>query len=185
VGEARGGGSPWAAAPYIPGIVGWDVVPMQAADWSAVREIYAAGIATGDATFETTPPSWEQFDRSHPEATRLVARDARGVVGFAVLTPVSDRCVYAGVAEVSVYVAAAVRGSGVGRALLERLIRASEEAGIWTLQAGIFPENLASLALHRCCGFREVGVRERLGRMGSRWRNVLMLERRSRAVGVD
>jgi L-amino acid N-acyltransferase YncA len=164
--------------------VSWDVVPMRAADWAAVRAIYAEGIATGDATFEAAPPGWEQFDRSHPEATRLVARDAGTVVGFAVLTPVSDRCVYAGVAEVSVYVAAAARGSGVGRALLEALVRASEQAGIWTLQAGVFPENLASLALHRRCGFREVGVRERLGRMGSRWRDVLMLERRSRVAGI-
>lgn len=159
---------------------------MRAADWGAVQSIYAEGIATGDASFEREPPSWPQFERSHPEATRFVASDpeAGRVVGFAMLTPVSDRCAYAGVAEVSVYVAAATRGSGVGRALLEALIRASEQVGIWTLQAGIFPENRASLALHRRCGFREVGVRERLGCMQGRWRDVLLLERRSRSVGV-
>ncbi len=159
---------------------------MRAADWGAVQAIYAEGIATGDATFEREPPSWPQFERSHPEATRFVASDpdAGRIVGFAMLTPVSDRCAYAGVAEVSVYVAAAARGSGVGSALLEALIRASEQVGIWTLQAGIFPENRASLALHRRCGFREVGVRERLGCMQGRWRDVLLLERRSHSVGV-
>jgi phosphinothricin acetyltransferase len=161
------------------------VEAMQAEDWSAVEAIYRAGIETGNASFETRPPTWEQFDREHLREARLVVRDCGDVVAFGALTPVSDRCVYAGVAEVSIYVAAGSRGRGMGRLLLERLVRASERAGIWTLQAGIFPENRASVALHRRCGFREVGVRERLGRMGERWRDVLLLERRSPEVGAS
>lgn len=155
------------------------------ADWEAVRGIYLEGIAAGDATFETDAPGWEVWDGAHRQDARLVARRAGRVVGWAALTRVSGRCVYAGVAEVSVYVAASARGEGVGRALLEALIAASEQAGVWTLQAGIFPENAASIALHERCGFRVVGRRERLGRLGSRWRDVLMLERRSPRVGVD
>lgn len=154
-------------------------------DWNAVRRIYAEGIATGDATFETEPPTWEQFDREHLPQSRLVSRDGGDVTGFACLAPVSDRCAYTGVAEVSVYVSASARGRGVGRALLEQLIDSAEGSGIWTLQSGIFPENRASLALHRRCGFREVGVRERLGCMEGRWRDVVLLERRSRRVGTD
>jgi phosphinothricin acetyltransferase len=158
---------------------------MEPGDWRGVRSIYEEGVATGDATFETEAPEWETWDRDHLDAGRLVARDGSAVVGWAALSPVSDRCAYRGVAEVSVYVAAAARGRGVGRALLDALVAASEEAGIWTLQAGMFPENAASVALHEACGFRKVGVRERLGRLGDRWRDVLMLERRSRRVGAD
>lgn len=153
-------------------------------DWADVRRIYAQGIATGDATFETEVPSWEEWDRAHLAEVRLVARRGGGVVGWAALNPVSGRCVYGGVAEVSVYVAAEDRGEGVGRALLEELIRASEAAGLWTLQAGIFPENRASVRLHESCGFRRVGRRERLGRLAGRWRDVLLLERRSDLVGA-
>ena len=153
------------------------------ADWPAVRAVYEEGIATGHATFETAAPAWEAWDQGHLAAGRLVALDAGAdrerVLGWAALSPVSGRCVYAGVAEVSVYVAAAARGRGVGGRLLTALVRASEEAGLWTLQAGIFPENTPSVALHHAAGFRVVGRRERIGRMGSRWRDVLLLERRS------
>jgi L-amino acid N-acyltransferase YncA len=157
---------------------------MRPDDWLYVRAIYLEGIATGQATFETEAPSWEMWDAAHLRAARLVARDGGSVVGWAALSPVSERCVYAGVAEVSLYVAADQRGRGVGRALLEGLIAASEKEGLWTLQAGIFPENVASLAVHRSCGFREVGRRERFGRMGEVWRDVILLERRSRSVGT-
>ncbi len=155
------------------------------ADWEAVRAIYVEGIATGDATFETDAPPWDVWDGAHRQDARLVARRGGRVLGWAALTRVSGRRVYAGVAEVSVYVAAGARGDGVGRTLLEALVSASEEAGVWTLQAGIFPENAASLALHERCGFRVVGRRERLGRLGGRWRDVLLLERRSARVGME
>jgi phosphinothricin acetyltransferase len=160
------------------------VEPMRASDWPAVAGIYQQGIDTGDATFETRVPSWEAWDAGHLNAARLVAREEGRVVGWAALSPVSDRCVYGGVAEVSVYVAGSARGRGIGRRLLEALALASEEAGIWTLQAGIFPENEASLAIHRSCGFRVVGRRERLGRLAGEWRDVILLERRSRSIGV-
>lgn len=154
-------------------------------DWPRVREIYTEGLATGDATFETGAPDWPEWDRSHLTECRLVAENEIGAIsGWAALSPVSDRCVYGGVAEVSVYVGRAARRQGLGRALLEGLVAASEAAGLWTLQAGIFPENEASVALHERCGFRVVGRRERLGRMGDRWRDVLLLERRSRIVGT-
>jgi len=136
----------------------------------------------GDATFETTAPSWAAWDRDHLPGHRLVAAVGGQVVGWAALAPVSERCAYAGVAEDSVYVAATATGRGVGRALLERLVAGADAAGIWTVQAGIFPENRASLALHRRCGFRTVGVRERLGKLGGRWRDVVLLERRSPVV---
>ncbi len=156
---------------------------MAVQDWPAVRAIYLEGIATGDATFETEAPAWDRWDAAHVPACRLAAIRQGRVVGWAALGHVSSRCVYAGVAEVSVYVAARARGSGVGRRLLESLIEESERQGIWTLQAGIFPENRASVALHERCGFRTVGRRERLGRMGGSWRDVLFLERRSGVVG--
>ncbi|MDQ6856528.1 MAG: N-acetyltransferase family protein [Candidatus Dormibacteraeota bacterium] len=151
---------------------------MSAGDWPAVREIYAEGIAAGDATFETEPPSWAAWDAAHLAEHRLVARRDDRVVGWAAASPVSERCVYAGVAETSVYVAADARGAGVGHTLLSELITSTESAGIWTLQAGIFPENHASLALHKACGFRLVGVRERLGQHHGVWRDVILLERR-------
>lgn len=155
-------------------------------DWPEVRRIYEEGIATGDATFEAEPPSWEAFDAVRLRAPRLVAQDPDGaVLGWAVLSPVSSRCVYGGVAEVSVYVAADARGGGVGSRLLGALVEGAEAEGIWTLQAGIFPENEATLALHRKHGFREVGRRERIGRMDGRWRDTLLLERRSAVVGTD
>lgn len=159
--------------------------PMRPADWEGVRRIYREGIATGHATFETEVPGRDAWDAEHMEACRLVAELDGSVVGWAALCPVSGRCVYAGVAEVSVYVAREARGRGVGGALLERLVRSSEEEGIWTLQAGIFPENEASVALHRSRGFRVVGTREKLGRLEGRWRDVLLMERRSPTVGLE
>jgi phosphinothricin acetyltransferase len=158
--------------------------PLGVADWPAVRAIYAAGIATGNATFETAPPEWPAWDAAHLAGHRFVACDGGDtVVGWAAASPVSDRCAYTGVAEVSVYVAPAAEGRGVGRALLAALVESSEAAGIWTLQAGIFPENRPSLALHERMGFRRVGVRERLGRLDGVWRDVVLLERRSSRVG--
>lgn len=161
------------------------IEPMAAADWEAVRAIYLEGIATGHATFETEAPSWEQWDRARLRPGRLVARSAaRTVCGWAALSAVSPRPAYAGVAEVSIYVAASGRGQGVGTALLRALIEASERAGLWTLQGAIFPENLASLALVARCGFREVGRRERIGRRDGVWRDTILLERRSPVVGT-
>lgn len=153
-------------------------------DWPAAAAIYCEGIATGDATFETEVPEWEAWNAAHHSEARLVAEIDGEVVGWAALSPVSSRSAYAGVAEVSVYVAKRVRGRGVGRALLGALVEASEACGVWTLQAGIFPENEASIAVHRRCGFRPVGVREGLGRAADgRWRDVVLLERRSDRVG--
>lgn len=157
---------------------------MEAADWPAVREIYEQGIATGHATFETRAPAWEAWDAGHLREPRFVTVDDGGVAGWAALSPVSGRCVYAGVAEVSIYIAASRRGRGLARPLLSELIEASEHAGVWTLQAGIFPENVASVSLHQACGFRVVGRRERLGQMGGTWRDVLLLERRSTVAGI-
>jgi L-amino acid N-acyltransferase YncA len=157
---------------------------MTLADWESVCAVYLEGIATGNATFETAAPEWQRWDAAHRPDCRLVACDDSGVIGFAALSPVSARAVYAGVAEVSVYVAERARGRGVGAALLSELVRASETAGIWTLQAGIFPENTASVALHERHGFRVVGRRERIGRRDGHWRDVLLMERRSAIAGV-
>jgi L-amino acid N-acyltransferase YncA len=155
------------------------IVPLEAAHWDEVARIYAQGIATGNATFETEVPSWEAWDASHLADHRLVALRDGEVAGWAALSHVSDRCVYGGVAEESVYVAEEARGQGVGGELLEALIASSESAGIWTIQTGIFPENEASVRLHERVGFRIVGTRERLGRLNGVWRDVLLLERRS------
>ena len=156
---------------------------MTADDWPRVREIYEAGIATGDATFEVEAPGWSAWTDSHLPAHRLVARNDDGsVVAWAALSPVSDRCVYAGVAESSIYVAPEARGRGLGRALLIDLVRGAEAGGIWTIQTGIFPENTASLRLHQACGFRVVGVRRRIARHHGRWRDVVFVERRSPVI---
>ena len=152
-------------------------------DWDDVARIYAEGIATYLATFETEVPAWGAWDRAHLVEHRFVAREDGRAAGWAALAPVSSRCVYAGVAEVSVYVAAAARGHGVGTALLSALVASSEAGGVWTLEAGILPENEASVRMHERCGFRIVGRRERLGRMAGEWCDVLLLERRSRVVG--
>jgi phosphinothricin acetyltransferase len=156
-------------------------------DWPGVRAIYEEGIATGNATFQTEAPSWESWDAGHLRQGRLVALEdgEDGTVrGWGALSPVSGRPVYAGVAEVSIYVGAAMRGRGIGGFLLAGLVAESERSGIWTLQAGIFPENEASVRLHQRYGFRVVGRRERIGLMNGRWRDVLFLERRSTTVGI-
>ena len=179
----------------------YPIIPMPAKLWPRVREIYGEGIATGNATFETEIPAWEKWDASHRKNCRLVALEAMGehdalaesivplhhriVLGWAALSPVSPRPVYAGVAEVSVYVATDARGRGVGKALLQALAEESEAKGIWTLQAGIFPENAASVSLHKSCGFRRVGIGRRVGKLGDQWRDVLLFERRSSTVGRD
>ena len=155
---------------------------LAAGDWPAVSAIFADGIATGHATFETEVPSWDAWSAAHLRSPRLVARTAGGVVGWAACTPYSSRAAYAGVAEESVYVAHGARGQGVGRALLRTLVQRAEEEGIWTLQAGIFPENVGSLRLHLGCDFRVVGARERLGRLDGVWRDVVLLERRSKEI---
>jgi L-amino acid N-acyltransferase YncA len=155
---------------------------MRDEDWPEVAAIFEEGIATRLATFETAAPSRSEWDASHLATHRLVAEEDGEVVGWAALGPYSERACYRGVAEVSVYVAERARGRGVGRALLEALVAGTERDGIWTLQAGVFPENRASLALHRACGFRVVGVRERIGRLDGAWRDVVLLERRSQEV---
>ncbi|MGI8836614.1 MAG: GNAT family N-acetyltransferase [Pyrinomonadaceae bacterium] len=155
------------------------------AEWPSVRATYLEGIATGHATFETEAPLWEAWDATHFSAPRLVAISDEQVIGWAAVGRISTRAVYAGVAEVSVYVANGARGSGVGRALLQQLVLDSESNDIWTLQANIFPENIASLTLHKSCGFREVGRRERIGKMKGVWRDTILLERRSHKVGKD
>ena len=152
--------------------------------WAAVKAIYEAGLATGNASFQTSAPSWEEWDAAHLKHSRLVALEDDIMLGWAALTPVSGRCVYAGVAEVSVYIDIARRGRGIGKALLQELIAESEKNGLWTLQAGIFPENTASVQLHEKCGFRQVGVREKIGKMGDRWRDTVLLERRSKTVAI-
>jgi L-amino acid N-acyltransferase YncA len=162
----------------------FSVEPMTAGDWPEVREIYEEGILTGQATFESEVPFWEHWDETHLAECRLVARSSEGMLGWAALSPVSRRSCYAGVAEVSVYVRAAVQGEGVGRRLLEELIISSEEHGIWTLQGVTLAENEASLRLQAKCGFRIVGRRERVARKDGVWRDTVLAERRSQKVGV-
>jgi len=162
----------------------FDIRAMRSDDWPAIRNIYSEGIASGNATFETETPEWAKWDQGHLRDCRLVAQDHQRILGWAALSPVSSRRVYLGVAEVSIYVAAAARGHGVGKMLLQWLVEQSEGCGIWTLQAGIFPENVPSIALHKSCGFREVGTRQKLGQRGGVWRDVLLLERRSSRVGI-
>lgn len=148
-------------------------------DWAAVRAIYEEGIATGYATFETDAPQWADWDAGHLQSHRLVAEVDSVVAGWIALSPVSDRCAYRGVAEVSVYVASGARGRGVGRALMLAMLAATDAGDIWTVQTGIFPENIASVRLHQACGFRVVGTRERIGQLNGVWRDVLLLERRT------
>ena len=158
------------------------IEPLQRDHWPEVARIYAEGISTRNATFETEVPSWERWDAAHLHEHRFVALRDGAVAGFAAVSSVSDRCVYGGVVENTVYVAEAARGAGVGRSLLGRLIESTERAGIWTIQSGIFPENTASLALHERVGFRVVGRRARLGKLNGEWRDVLLVERRSEVI---
>ena len=158
---------------------------MQASDWEQVRHIYTEGIATGFATFETNAPSYESWDSAHTSSCRLVAEQDGIIMGWAALSPVSSRCVYGGVGEVSVYIGAESRGKGVGKQLLEHLIAESEKAGFWTIQSGIFPENKASIKLHEKVGFRYIGKRERVGKIHGVWKDNLLFEKRSNNVGID
>lgn len=161
------------------------ILTLESRHWDEVRRIYELGIQTGNATFETKAPDWAAWDRDHLECCRFVAVEDGRVLGWAALSRVSDRRVYRGVAEVSVYVHTDARGRGWGSTLLAALVECSGAGGIWTLQAGIFPENEASVAIHEKAGFRVVGVRERLGRRDGEWRDVVLMERRSEKVGTE
>ncbi|UPK72467.1 GNAT family N-acetyltransferase [Chitinophaga filiformis] len=152
--------------------------------WQEVKGIYESGIATGNATFQTTVPEWEEWDKGHTKDCRYVAIENGKVLGWVALSPVSGRCVYAGVAEVSVYVSEDARGKGIGDLLLKKAIKESEKHSFWTLQSGIFPENTASIKLHEKNGFRNVGYREKIGKMNGIWRDTVLMERRSTSVGI-
>jgi len=157
---------------------------MLASDWEAVSKIYLEGIATGFATFETNAPTYEDWDSAHMQSCRIVVIEDEKVLGWAALSPVSSRCVYGGVAEVSVYVGKDNRGKGVGRLLMENLIKESEAEGLWTIQSGIFPENEGSIELHKKMGFRFIGKRERVGKLHDVWKDNLLFERRSETIGI-
>jgi L-amino acid N-acyltransferase YncA len=159
--------------------------PLMPEHWQAVRSIYEEGIKTGNATFETQSPDWETWTSSHLQHSRIVAIIDNEIAGWAALTAVSGRCVYAGVGEVSVYVAEKFRGQKIGNALLRELIEYSEQNNIWTLQAGIFPENMVSIKIHEANGFRVIGYREKIGHMNGRWRDAILMERRSYVVGIN
>jgi L-amino acid N-acyltransferase YncA len=154
-------------------------------DWPVVKKIYEEGLATGHASFQTAAPSWKEWNESHVAHCRLVAIENDVVLGWAALTPVSGRCVYAGVGEVSVYVGQQVRGKGIGKILMQALIVESEKNNFWTLQSGIFPENKPSIRIHEELGFRLIGTRQRIGKMNGVWRDTLLLERRSSKIGID
>jgi len=159
--------------------------PMLATDWLSVADIYAEGIKTGVATFETTIPSFESWDKVHSTTCRFVAETNGVVSGWIALSPVSSRCVYGGVAEVSVYISTASRGKGIGKSLLKHLIIASEQQGIWTLQSGIFPTNTGSIKVHEATGFRRIGKREHIGKLNGQWIDNVLFERRSKVVGIN
>ena len=160
-----------------------NIIIMEPKHWEAVRKIYEEGITTGNATFQTAAPTWEEWDEAHSLKPRLLAVMKDEILGWAAITPVSGRCVYAGVGEVSVYVRTADRGRGVGKKLLLALIEETEKENFWTLQAGIFPENASSLAIHEACGFRIIGKREKIGQMNGVWRDTVLLEKRSTNIG--
>lgn len=158
---------------------------MTADDWTNVAEIYRQGIETGNATFQQEIPTWDDWNNGHVKSCRIVAVIDNEIVGWAALTAVSGRCVYAGVAEVSVYISNKYRGQKIGTKLLDKLIAESENEKLWTLQAGIFPENIASLKIHEELGFRKIGYREKIGKMNGIWRDTVLLERRSKVIGID
>ena len=159
--------------------------PMQDRDWEQVARIYADGMATGIATFEQDLPDFMDWDAAHMKQCRIVAEDDGRIMGWVALSPVSSRCVYGGVGEVSVYIDREARGRGIGKMLMEQLIKESEKAGLWTLQSGIFPENIASVKLHENTGFRYIGKRERIGKINGKWKDNLLFERRSKTIGND
>ena len=158
---------------------------MEIKDWENVSRIYRLGIDTGIATFEKEIPSWNTWDKAHLKSCRLIAEYDNKIVGWAALSPVSGRCVYGGVAEVSVYVDISYNKKGIGTRLLQQLIKQSEKNGIWTLQSGIFPENKASIQLHKKLGFREIGFREKIGKKDGVWYDNVILEKRSKTIGID
>ncbi|UXP33023.1 GNAT family N-acetyltransferase [Reichenbachiella agarivorans] len=157
---------------------------LKEADWTQVSEIYQEGLNTGNASFEMSAPNWNDWDNGHLKDCRIVAEIDNKIVGWSALSPVSSRCVYGGVAEVSVYVSSIFSGQKIGTKLLEKLIDESENNGIWTLQSGIFPENKGSVIIHKKLGFREVGYREKIGKMNGIWRDTILLERRSNKTGL-
>lgn len=155
-------------------------------DWQQVACIYLEGINTGKATFQTEVPTWEEWNNGHVTSCRLVIRSGDNILGWGALSPTSSRCVYTGVAEVSIYIGEKYRGLGLGKVLLEDLVRLSEENGFWTLQSGIIKENISSIILHEKCGFRELGIREKVAKMNNgKWHDVVLMERRSKIVGMD
>lgn len=161
-----------------------EIRPLLPTDWPAVGAILAEGIATGNASFEATVPTWDTWDASHLKECRWVAEKNGEICGWVALSGVSSRCVYGGIAELSVYVAASFLRQGIASLLMKQLIVSSESAGLWTLQAGIFPENEASIRLHLKHGFRRVGQREKVGQLKGQWRDTVLLERRSKVVGI-
>ncbi|WP_026884731.1 GNAT family N-acetyltransferase [Clostridium akagii] len=164
----------------------YNIKEMTETDWQGVVKVYSEGINTGKATFQTELPSLEEWDDSHIKTCRLVAHLGNIVIGWCALSPTSSRCVYAGVAEVSIYIGEEYRGKGIGKALLTNLVKLSEENGFWTLQSGIIKENLGSIVLHKSCGFREIGIREKISKMSSgEWHDVILMERRSKIIGRD
>ena len=160
------------------------IIDLLTEHWESVKKIYEDGIATGNATFQTSAPTWEEWNQAHIPIPRLIAIENDEILGWSALTPLSGRCVYAGVAEVSIYIGSIARGKGIGKQLLNQLIEESEKQNIWTLQSGIFPENKASIALHLSAGFRIIGIREKIGMMDGKWRDIVLLEKRSHTIGI-
>ncbi|URZ04672.1 GNAT family N-acetyltransferase [Clostridium felsineum] len=164
----------------------YNIREMKAEDWEAVAKIYSEGIDTGKATFQSELPNFEEWDKGHMKNCRIVACDGENILGWAALSPASSRCVYKGVAEVSIYIGEAYRGKGVGKNILNTLVKLSEENGLWTLQSGIIKENTSSIALHRRCGFRDIGIREKIAKMpNGTWHDTVLMERRSTFIGIS
>jgi L-amino acid N-acyltransferase YncA len=161
-----------------------EIKKMNPEHWESVKSIYEEGILTGNATAETSAPNWESWNSAHLEQCRFVIEDNQRILAWAALSPVSGRCVYGGVAEISVYVSAEARGKGLGKKILNALVESSEKEKLWTLQAGIFPENIASVKIHEQCGFRLIGKREKIIKLNGVWRDTLLFEKRSKSVGV-
>ncbi|KOF55631.1 MULTISPECIES: GNAT family N-acetyltransferase [Clostridium] len=164
----------------------YSIQEMKSENWEAVAKIYMEGINTGKATFQSELPSFEDWDKGHMKVCRLVAYDGKNVLGWAALSPTSSRCVYKGVAEVSIYIGGAYRGKGVGKSILSNLIKLSEKNGIWSLYSAIIRENSSSIALHKSCGFREIGIREKVAKMSNGiWHDTVLMEHRSKVVGIE
>lgn len=164
----------------------YKIEEMKSSDWEQVKNIYLEGIKTKIATFQTEAPTWEEWNSGHINSCRLVARSGDNVLGWAALSPTSGRCCYVGVVEVSIYIGEKYKGQGVGTALFEHLIKLSEESGFWTLYSSIIRQNSASIALHKKCGFREIGIREKIAKTNEGiWHDVVLMERRSKVVGID